>query len=276
MNGEPQFAAEFALSITDALRTQLLERLDELTPVALTSENLAKVAQKGGIYELFLDNDLVYVGKSAKKLNSRLNRHRTKLAGRLGNLLQHVKFRCLYVSEDLDALAPEKMLITELGTIWNNNGFGNNDPGRNRDRSLVSSAHFDSHYPINLDLEQEINLIGDDDILLSDLFKVVKQSLPFNFRYSDSAQSDLGPIVVPVSVLPKQPVAIRDWLQVAADYLPANWELIALPGYVIAYPNIDPTKHESRVGHWELLDGKRAFRQHAPKWSTTAVDQSEA
>ncbi|MEE1623005.1 GIY-YIG nuclease family protein [Zafaria sp. J156] len=59
---------------------------------------------------LFHDQNPVYVGKADKSLRQRLLKHYKKLSGRKSksheSLLDRIHFKCLYVMEDLNALAP--------------------------------------------------------------------------------------------------------------------------------------------------------------------------
>lgn len=271
------FESEFSLSVTRALRDQLMDALDRLDPVALHQQNLLRVARRGGVYELFVDDELVYVGKSTKDLNARLAQHHRKLSGREGGILDRVTFKCVYVAEDLDAMAPEKMLIAEYrsaGSVeWNTNGFGNKDPGRQRDTSLVSERHFDSQYPINL----STNVTVDGQIHdLSQLMDAVKAALPYTFRFERKAHGALAALRnVSVAVDEGEPKTARGWLDSIADRLPSNWSIVALPGYVIAYPDLDPATCDSRIGDWSMREGGVGYLSHNPTLSQDLVDQGE-
>jgi hypothetical protein len=181
----PQASAEFKLSITRALADQLADALSRLQPAPLTLDGLENIQPRPGVYELYLDDQRVYVGKASKSLPTRLHNHLRKLSGRSRIQLNDVSFQCLYVDEDLEAAAPEKMLIkmyrNQGGAPWNTNGFGNKDPGRRRDHSLVKSNHFDALYPINLDLA--IGSIPPGTYPARKFLEKVKSSLPFNLRF---------------------------------------------------------------------------------------------
>ena len=144
----PQASAEFKLSITRAMADQLAEALSRLQRAPLTPASLVDVQPRPGVYKLFLHDQRVYEGKPAKSIPSRFNNHLRKLSGLSNIRLDDIGFQCLYVQEDLEAAAPEKMLIKiyrdQGGAPWNTNGFGNKDLGRNRDHSLVKSNHFDA------------------------------------------------------------------------------------------------------------------------------------
>lgn len=246
------FIGNFSLSFTKALRDQLIQKLDMLTPAALCPENLAEVAKLGGVYQLFHDSELVYVGKSTKNLNNRLLRHYRKIGGRQGGLTGSVSFKCVYVDEDLDAVAPEKMLIDlfrKRGLAkWNANGFGSNDPGRQRDHSRVEDTHFDAQYPIDLDSLVKLERLPNSPTVF-DIFNELKSELPFVFRFDSKASKQLRNSVNKVQGEVER--TVRDWLDLASSEAPSHWATVALPGYVISYPHMDPNDYKHRIESWK-------------------------
>ncbi|MGV9319800.1 GIY-YIG nuclease family protein [Streptomyces sp. NPDC003660] len=117
--------------------------------------SILQLSQRPGVYQLYLGDDFVYVGKAETSLPSRLRQHLRKISGRRSITPSDMTFSCLYVAEDFSAMAPEQLLINhrrDLSEIpWNNNGFGNRDPGRQRDHTALKPTHFDALYPIDLD-----------------------------------------------------------------------------------------------------------------------------
>jgi hypothetical protein len=250
----PQASAEFKLSITRALADQLAGALEKLQSAPLTDEALRDVRSQPGVYELYLDDKRVYVGKASASLRTRLLNHLHKLSGRSNIQLQDVSFKCLYVDEDLEASAPEKMLIkmyrNKGGAPWNTNGFGNKDPGRRRDHSLVKSNHFDAHYPINLDLHIESIHPGAYDA--SEYLNAVKSNLSFNLRFDKSPSSKRVYSLATVQVPPDE-LTVRDLIRLAIDALPEGWQATALPGYAILYHEDEAYKSARLV--WRKQDG---------------------
>lgn len=265
---------EFQLSVTRALRDQLLTALDALDTGSLTESNLAAVARRPGVYQLFISGNLVYVGKAAANLRGRLEKHFKKLSGRTGNPLTYTSFKCIYISEDMDAIAPELMLIAHYRAAgeapWNFNGFGNNDPGKERDTSLVESDHFDSLYPIDLDMEIDFRVTGSEPLAAA--MRRFKGRLPFLFRFAS----------VPGNLAVERPgspiTTARGWIAHFAAALPDAWSVVALPGYVIAYPSRPAEQFASRIGTWERNpDGTAAWRPHIPEFdSSSTADAAEA
>ncbi|MFF1306820.1 GIY-YIG nuclease family protein [Streptomyces sp. NPDC058307] len=249
------YSDQFRLSITEALSTQLYAALKELEPAPLTQENLdALVAQaerlglpsKSGVYQLFRqepgkERQLTYVGKADEPLPERLGNHLYKLSGREGISIDEMSFKCLFVEEDLSSVSPEKMLIKEhLKTgkiVWNNRGFGNNDPGRNRDRTTIKSTHFDLEFPI--DLSREVRGLTPGVQSLHDVLWEIKRGIPFNFRFKHSAAFKELMVTVPEGNM-----TVDEAFRFVAQHLPDKWQICALLGWVIMYDD-SPTTYPS-------------------------------
>lgn len=225
-------SARFSLSVTRALADQMARALSELTPARLTAAALDALDEYPGVYQLYHRGELVYVGKADQSLPRRLERHLAKLSGRLDIGLREVTFTCLYVDEDLDAMAPEKMLIDRFraqGRVrWNFNGFGNNDPGRQRDTTVYKDDHFDMLYPADL----SVRVAGVDAGIqvVSALVADMKARLPYVFRIGKHPDPAARTVLVPGH----DPTA-DELFGLIADALP-GWQVTALPGYVIMYP----------------------------------------
>ncbi|MEU0481512.1 hypothetical protein ABZ260_20275 [Streptosporangium sp. NPDC006013] len=233
-------SAEFRLSITRALADQLVSSLASLDPEPLTIQTIAALPNRAGVYQLYVNGDMVYVGKADPSLPKRLSKHYRKLSSRLNIDIRDVGYVCLFVDEDLHAVAPERLLIhyykTDGEAPWNFNGFGSNDPGQNRDTTIFEADHFDSQYPADL------NWICDDITaglyMMSDLLKHVKSALPYVFRYQAAAfQKDLH-VVVPRDA-PTADELFTLLGQTIAQAQP-QWQIVALPGYAIMYPKPGP------------------------------------
>jgi hypothetical protein len=230
---------EFRLSITKALGDQLAAALERLTPASLQAVELAKLQPRGGVYQLYHDGEFVYVGKADRSLPDRLGDHLRKISGRVNISLNNMGFTAMYVEEDLSAVAPETLLINRYkatgGVPWNLAGFGNNDPGRERDTSRVEPPHFDALYPANLELACDGILAGTHTV--ANLLRQVKTALPFVFRYQDgNRRVDAQPAIyrqTTVNIPFNNPTADTVFTAIA-DAMP-SWQITALPGYVIMY-----------------------------------------
>jgi hypothetical protein len=224
--------AEFKLSITKALTSQLVDALTQLTPKPLTLKNLAKVGSRSGVYQLYVSGELVYVGSAENSLSQRLTQHQRKLSGRQNIDMKSVSYTALYVDEDMTVLAPEKQLTNifkKQGLCgWNTSGFGMKDPGSERDTTVWPAGHFDVQYPIKLDyvpdLEPRVWNLGD-------LLKALKADLPFLFRYKRAADTYAAH-----EVRTEAGLTVRELLERVAATLSDGWQITAFPGYVIMYP----------------------------------------
>ncbi|TKA09514.1 Eco29kI family restriction endonuclease [Actinacidiphila oryziradicis] len=226
------FSEEFRLSITRALGDQLADALTTLRPAPLTQDNLNVLQAKPGVYQLYLRDQFVYVGKADKSLPSRLGNHLRKLSSRRELDIEAVSFACLYVAEDFSAVAPEKLLIkrhkAEGRIPWNTNGFGNKDPGRKRDHTALKVNHFDMLHPI--DLGRTVEGVTAGPWKLHELLKAVKQGLPYNFRYQ--APTTFKDALVAV---PDARTTADELFRLIAPVLPEDWQISALMGYAIMY-----------------------------------------
>ncbi|MEV7542882.1 Eco29kI family restriction endonuclease [Streptomyces sp. NPDC089915] len=238
----PENHAEFKLSITKALGDQLAASLEGLAPAPLTMGNIRSLRPLPGVYQLYKDGDLVYVGKADRSLPQRIEKHYRKISGRTNISLEQMTFTCLYVDEDFGAVAPERLLINRhrgQGEVpWNYNGFGNNDPGKRRDTTEVDEGHFDHEHPIDLEYELRAPLpertLVDELVPLSIVLQETKTQLPYVFRYEASKEFD--DIAVE---LPGTHVTAHETLTAIAERLPDGWQITALPGYLIMYPKAE-------------------------------------
>ncbi|MGW2227124.1 Eco29kI family restriction endonuclease [Streptomyces formicae] len=230
--------AEFKLSITKALGDQLAAALDELAPAPLTMANLQRLSPLPGVYQLYKNDELVYVGKAEKSLPKRVEKHFRKISGRRNIAIEEMSFTCLYVDEDFGAVAPERLLINKhrgQGEVpWNYNGFGNNDPGKRRDTTVVEAGHFDRLYPINLEYTFPNPVTaaasGEVESTLAELLATTKAALPYVFRYEGTKAFDEIRVQLTAGHL-----SADEALRAISEHTPAPWQVTALPGYVIMY-----------------------------------------
>lgn len=289
----PEYVGEFSLSITEAMRTQLMAALTQLVEVPLTPENISTIERRPGIYQLFLDGRSVYIGKADDNLYARVGQHYAKVAGRWDvdggpqrvRLIDRMDFRCMYINEDIDSLGPEKMLIQQFRQTeeapWNNNGFGNKDPGKERDTSAVKWLHFDRQYQIDMNLliQPENRRTLRNVYLVDNLFEamgVLKSALPFVFRFGTTVADRHELASIPVNDRDVAGVTrtVQEWLEFLADHLPNGWKIVALPGYVIAYKNPELDRYRSRMFIWHARGGGHDFEVNPePEWASGAVPE---
>ncbi|MFB7483097.1 GIY-YIG nuclease family protein [Streptomyces anulatus] len=227
---------DFRLSITQALGDQLADALDDLSPAPLTGPNLNELEDRPGVYQLYRNGKFVYVGKADKSLPTRILKHLRKVSGRQDISLSEMTFTCLYVAEDFSALAPEKLLIKNYkkrGEIpWNNNGFGNNDPGKRRDETVVKENHFDALFRI--DLGRTIPRITSGVTTLAKLLAHVSKEAPYTFRYE---KKKMGTAYKKEIQVPETDLTVAQLFELIAINLPEEWQITVLPGRAIMYPD---------------------------------------
>ncbi len=233
-------SVSFHLGFDAALGARLWRALDEQAPVPLAEEELQKMVLRPGIFQLirkvpYLSPELVYVGKSDQALPNRLDTLRRKILGRRGILPEEMYFTCMYIEDDMSAVAPERLVIRYLKEEhgaqlpWNLNGFGNNDAGRQRDRSELNPRHFDMVHPIDLDWAPQRR---DASNVVSEGFAdFIKAGLPYSFRYKlEPEYLESAPLVVP-----EGPLSADGAFRLLARGLGDAWQISALKGHVLLY-----------------------------------------
>jgi hypothetical protein len=169
---------EFELDLPGALLNQVVDQFDGMSDAQLTLTNILQIAPNAqGVYHLFYDGVLVYIGKSDAEagLYTRLARHAQKIVDRKGLNPSLVTFKAIRVAV-FAAMDLETQLLGHYGrTTWNNSGFGSNDPGRERETTNKKPGGFDSLYPINIDIP--LTFLASGTYQISALLVFLKDSL---------------------------------------------------------------------------------------------------
>lgn len=234
------FFLQFDLDLVKALAEQLIAAFDTLEVGDLTPENINTVPKAQGVYELFRNGTLVYVGK-ADKLCSRLLEHRRKIAGRKNIEVGEMGFKCLTINKNWSALAPETSLITYYkgqpsGCEWNGNGFGIHDPGRERETTNKAPDGFDSQYPIRDEWPCVDIKAGKWNV--RELLASMKKGLPYLLRY-DTKHKDYEKALVNI---PKAGLSATQLLSRVTKQLP-GWQATRFPSHMILYKEHRDYKH---------------------------------
>jgi hypothetical protein len=226
------FFNEFDLDLVAALAEQLVAAFDGLEVGGLTEEHISTIPSEQGVYQLFRDGTLVYVGK-ADSLRSRLRQHRRKIGGRQKISVEQMGFKCLTVRKNWTALAPETSLIAHYKEHpelceWNGNGFGIHDPGRERETTNKHPDGFDSQFPIRDDW----SCAGIDARVWNggELLAKLKKELPYLLRY-DTKHKDYGNVKVNV---PNVGMSATEILTLITKRLP-GWQATRFPSHMILY-----------------------------------------
>jgi hypothetical protein len=229
----------FTFNLTGALADQLYSAIPTLTPAPFTTSALDQVGAIPGIYQLYVDAKMVYIGKADNDLRGRLYDHYKKISGRLNISTADMGFTGLYLEGTWIPVGPETILINRYKaegnpTPWNFNGFGINDPGRERDTTNFKASHFDVQYPADLKLLLP-DLTG-GTYPVNEVLPVIKSMLPYVFRYED--KNARHPDYFSSQVTMAANMSATQIFDSLVHALPSGWQITALPGYVIMYKNI--------------------------------------
>lgn len=225
---------EFEFDLPGALLAHLIKVLDDLETAPLNNTNLLEVPEEQGVYQLLLDDRVVYVGKTDADagLHKRLARHARKIMHRVGLDPARVSFKAVRIFV-FTAVDLESDLIRHYGGVkaidWNGSGFGSNDPGRQRDTTRVDPRNYDAKFPIDIDREMAF-AIDAGETAASALARL-KDALPYTFRYQ-RAHADFDETTLTAL---SGPVTPRTAIRHIVEPLPQGWQATALPGYIILY-----------------------------------------
>lgn len=228
---------EFEFDLPDALLQHLIKVLDGLEIAPLHVNAVSKVPEAQGVYQLFLDGELVYIGKTDAEagLRNRLNRHATKIQHRLNLDPTRVSFRAVRIFV-FTAIDLETQLIRHYardGTRWNNRGFGANDPGRRRDRTRVRVTNFDALYPI--DPDRPLDLDFSDATNVGQVVTQLKQALPYTFRFETQGRRPADILTETGVRIPAGVNTARGVLVELVRQLPPGWQATGFLHQLILY-----------------------------------------
>lgn len=126
----------FDFDLDRGIREQVVEKLEASPKLRLVK---GVGPRESGIYALYFEGQLVYVGKASKgttksgrTLRERLNEHVTKISGRQNIAVTDVFCRYLTLNSEWWVFAAEFALITHYKPEWNDSGFGSKTPGKGR------------------------------------------------------------------------------------------------------------------------------------------------
>lgn len=126
----------FVFDLDAGIRDQLIQHLDSTPKVPLVK---GVGPLESGLYQIFLDGRLVYIGKATKNFTKSGRTLRARLAEHVGKLSARPscdlsRFTVTYATFDSDwwVVAGEVSLIRHLSPPWNDSGFGSKTPGAGR------------------------------------------------------------------------------------------------------------------------------------------------
>lgn len=132
----PHDPHHFDFDLDEGIRVQVIEKL-EGSPLLPLQRGVGP--RESGVYALYFEGNLVYVGKASKEttksgrtLRARLAEHVGKICTRQNIGLVDVQCRYLTFSSEWWVFAAEYALIVHYNPAWNYSGFGSKTPGAGR------------------------------------------------------------------------------------------------------------------------------------------------
>lgn len=228
----------FEFDLPSALLASLTGLFEEMPSAPLTADNLAIVQEEQGVYQLFHNHELVYIGKtdSDAGLKKRLLRHCQKIQGRNNISPDDVSFKSVrifvFTAMDLESLLIKEYKKRGHGLKWQNSGFGSNDPGRERDTTKLKEEHFDIRFPIRKDIPLSME---SGEVSIGEMFYKMKNSLPYTLRFQKKGRKPHPDLMSKYVTLADGEHTVAQLLKIAAVELGREWQITMLPGYVIVY-----------------------------------------
>jgi hypothetical protein len=238
---------EFEFDLPDALLKSLITAFEGMESAPLDPDDVQAIPDEQGVYQLLLNDEIVYIGKTdgGAGLRSRLTRHAWTIQHRNNLSVGDVSFKAVRVFV-FTALDLETDLIQHYrgrtARVWNNSGFGSNDPGRNRDFTRTSEASFDVLYPIDLDVP--IDLAPAGTVSVREVIASLRSVLPYTFRVESSgAHVDFEGRSVEI----ENPITAREAIGGIVSSLPPGWQATALAGRIVLYKEFREDYPDDRV-----------------------------
>lgn len=234
---------EFEFDLPAALLRDLIGLLDGMPTAPLNATNAAAIPEEQGLYQLFFNGQLVYVGKTDAEagLRARLVRHAKKIEHRHGLDPAAVSFKAVrifvFTAVDLETQLIKHYKSKRMTPKWNSSGFGSNDPGRERDTTKLKSGHFDILYNIDIDRDC-VSFEETEEMSVAALFEAIRSVVPYVVRSERTAPKSKQPhpdLEVALVTVPSGTHTVRSLLLLAQVALGSEWLVTLLPGYIIAY-----------------------------------------
>lgn len=238
---------EFEFDLPRALKAELIGLLDGMEAGALQADVTAQMPEAQGVYQLFYEGSLVYIGKTDAEagLRTRLTRHARKIMHR-PTLTGAVRFKAVrimvFTAMDLEAqLIKHYRSLNTGAVVWNGSGFGSNDPGRERETTNRQPEGFDNQHPINIDVPGDYLIPG--TVPVATALTALKAILPYTLRY-ETLRNERGraqrrqphPDLLATNVtIPPAPHTVRSLMQIIRAALGVDWQATAFASHVILY-----------------------------------------
>jgi hypothetical protein len=238
---------EFEFDLPSALLRDIIQLLDGMPTGVLSSSITQQIPEVQGVYQLFCNGELVYIGKTDAEagLRTRLTRHSQKILHRPSLSGSVVTFKAaqilVFTAMDLETQLINHYRKTMGAVAWNGSGFGSNDPGRKREETDKAPDGFDAVHPINIDVPGEYVPIG--TAAVATVLGRLKSVLPYTLRYETlrgsngramrgNPHADLTATGVTIEG-PLQ--TVRGLMRQIVAALGPDWQATAFPSHVILY-----------------------------------------
>jgi hypothetical protein len=230
---------DFEFDLPEALLASLVGVFDDMNAAPLDAGSIGQVPEAQGVYQLFLDRGLAYIGKTDGEsgLRNRLARHLKKIQHRRGLDPSRVTFRAVRVYVFTAVDLESQLLSHYRDAPWNGSGFGSNDPGRERDTTKFKKGHFDSLFPIDIDLPLR-DLSFTPGTTAAACFDRLRAVVPYTFRSQSKGGNSRKPhpdLETLVEVPPEAVMTTRSVIRAIVPRLPPGWQATLLPSHVILY-----------------------------------------
>jgi hypothetical protein len=212
----------------------------EMSTAPLSTSVVADVVpNEQGVYQLFHQGQLVYIGKTDSEagLKARLGRHALKILNRVGLQPDDVAFKAirLFVFTVMDL---ETELLKAGKPAWNGGGFGSNDPGRERDTTRIKVTNFDALYPLDISRPVQTNLSAGAQVSAEEALTAIQRSVPWKLRRQNSGGRSRQPhadLAATLVTLSSSTGSAWTLLEEVVGQLPPGWQATALKSHVILY-----------------------------------------
>ncbi|RYZ71360.1 MAG: GIY-YIG nuclease family protein, partial [Proteobacteria bacterium] len=212
----------------------------------LTAENASSIPDAQGVYQLFLDGQLVYIGKTDAEagLRKRIQRHAGKILNRSNLEGREVTFKAVQVlvftAMDLETALIKHYKKKGSPSAWNGSGFGSNDPGRNRERTNQKPEGFDASFPINVDVKLDVLPLGEHTVAHG--LAKLKDALNYTLRYETEqvgGRAQRGKphpdLLETIFEVTRNPQTVREILRAMLESLPFGWQATVFASHMILY-----------------------------------------
>jgi hypothetical protein len=236
--GEIQGFRSLEFDLPAALLQQIVAEFEAMEAALLLPNHTSEIPDAQGVYQLYHAGKLVYVGKTDGNagLRRRLSRHAWTIKSRHNLDVADVAFKAVQVLV-FSAMDLETALIAHYRELrqppaWNGSGFGNNDPGRERDTTAVRPDSFDGLYPINIDDEILVDWVLGESAL--QVLAHLNASVPYRIRHMRTREAIAQLQTSEVKPL-AQPTTARRVIEAVCNALPPGWQGTRLSGRIILY-----------------------------------------